>query len=161
MMQTQRKAISMLTAIMLIVIMSTVGAFIMSLSGKIIKETTNQYQKEQAVLLAKSYTELAIMTVMSNDRNATSTCIDSLDAEVGSTGSSTNGEGYNVRTRIGFIGAASEIASCADTREFGNPSAGDELNIIVDVYVEYKDIGQADPANSPWITYHRRTLQKI
>ncbi|MGC9350614.1 MAG: hypothetical protein ACP5D3_01345 [Sulfurovum sp.] len=36
-----------------------------------------------------------------------------------------------------------------------------DLSIIVDVYVEYKDIIQGNIATSPWITYHRRTLQKI
>ncbi len=157
----QRKAFSMLTAIFLILIMSTVAAFIFSLSGKIVKETTTQYQKEQAVLIAKSYTELAIMTVMANDRNGTGVCANNIDGVVGAAGSSLNGQGYQVRTRIGFIGAAGDIGSCPNTREFGNPAAGNELNIIVDVYVEYKDIGQAAPANSPWITYHRRTLQKI
>jgi len=163
MIQTQRKAFSLITAIFVIVIMATVGAFIFSISGKIVKETTDQYQKEQAVLLAKSYTEYAIMAVMSNDRNTTGVCVDTINAVVGPAGSSTNGEGYNVRTRIGFIGKADQIAVCDNTREFGSPAptSDDELNIIVDVYVEYKDITQPDPSVSPWITYHRRTLQKI
>ena len=166
MMQTQRKAFSMLTAIFIIVLMASVGAFVMSLSGKIIKTTTNLYQKEQAALLAKSYTELAIMTVMANDRNGTGTCVRDINSAAlpfgSTTGTSTNGQGFNVRTRIGFIGAASDIGTCAGTRQFGNPTAGNnELNIIVDVYVEYKDISQVNPSASPWITYHRRTLQKI
>ena len=166
MIYTKRKAFSLITAIFVILLMATVAVFIMNLSGKIVKETTSQYQKEQAVLLAKSYTELAIMTVMSNDRNGTGICVDAIDGVVGPPGASTNGQGYNVRTRIGFIGAASDIGPCAIVRKFGNPATNDELNIIVDVYVEYKDISNPnlDPAvisSTPWITYHRRTLQKI
>ena len=161
MIQTSRKAFSMITAIFMILLMSTVAIFIFNLSGKIVKETTNIYQKEQAVLIAKSYTELAIMTVMANDRNGTSVCVDSLNGVVGPAGASTNGQGYQVRTRIGYIGSTADIASCVGTRQFGNPASGNELNIIVDVYVEYKDISQATPSTSPWITYHRRTLQKI
>ena len=166
MMQTQRKAFSLITAIFIILIMATVATFILSLSGKIVKETVNLYQKEQAVLLAKSYTELAIMTVMANDRNGTGTCVRDVDAVVlpfgSTTATSINGQGYKVRTRIGFIGAASDIGPCAGVRQFGNPAGGNnELNIIVDVYVEYKDISQVNPSTSPWITYHRRTLQKI
>ncbi|MDM5271237.1 type II secretion system protein [Sulfurovum sp. zt1-1] len=162
MMKTQRKAFSLITAIFLIVLMSSIAILVMSLSGKIIKETTGQYKKEQAMLLAKSYTELAIMTVTANDRNATGNCITDINANVGSNDPTSTGEGYRVRTRISYIGAAGDIQSCADTRELDNPSVGNnELNIIVDVYVEYKDITQGDITNSPWITYHRRTLQKI
>lgn len=157
-----RRGFSMITAIFMIVLMSTVAIFIFNISAKIVKETTNVYQKEQAVLIAKSYTELAIMSVMANDRNGTATCVNSVDGIVGPVGSSINGQGYNVRTRIGYIGNATDIGSCFGVRQFGNPAAnGNELNIIVDVYVEYKDISQKTPSTSPWITYHRRTLQKI
>jgi len=161
-----RKAFSMITAIFVILIMSTVAVFIMNISGKVVKESVAQYQKEQAVLLAKSYTELAIMAVMSNDRNGTGNCVYTINGIVVPPGGTitnadTNGEGYRVRTHIGFIGANADIGSCATVRQFGNPASGNELNIIVDVYVDYKDIQQGNPANSPWITYHRRTLQKI
>jgi len=42
--QRQRKAFSMITAIFLIVIMATIGAFVTSLGGKIVATTTAQYQ---------------------------------------------------------------------------------------------------------------------
>lgn len=160
MITTNQKAFSMLVAIVVILIMGAIGAFVLNLSGKIVSETTAQYQKEQAVLLAKSYTELAIMAVMTNDR-IINDCIEDIDAVVGDEGASENGEGYQVRVRIGYIG--NNINNCAGTRRFGAPSLAspDELNIIVDVYVEYKDINQPNPNASPWITYHRRTLQKI
>ena len=56
-----RNAFSMLTAIFVIVIMATVGTFILNISGKTLKETVLQYRHEQAILYARSYTELAIM----------------------------------------------------------------------------------------------------
>lgn len=161
----QRRAFSLITAIFIIVIMATVTALVMGTAGKIVHETTAQYQKEQAVLLAKSYTEYAIMTVMSNDRIAPSNCIRDIDADIDD--SPDDGKGYRVRTRIAFIGSAAEVASCAATRTFSNAvlTAESPLNIIVDVYVEYKDINHPElattPANVPWIIYHRRTLQKI
>ena len=143
--------------------MASVAGFVMSLSGKIVQETTSAYQKEQAALLAKSYTELAIMTVMSNDRNGTGNCISDITGVVGAPGSSTNGEGYAVETRIAFIGPATDIGACYGVRQLGNPvtTTADDLNIIVDIYVRYKDINSPNPATSPWVTYHRRTLQKI
>lgn len=170
MMHRQRKAFSLLTAVFLIIIMSGISMYVMTLSGKIVNETTTQYKKEQAMLLAKSYTELAIMTTMSNDRNGTNNCITDIDANVGHNDPDGSGQGYRVRTRISYIGAQSDIQVCANTRELDYPAPldpgppiieNDELNIIVDVYVEYKDVGQEDIDNSPWITYHRRTLQKI
>ena len=157
-MYRQRKAFSLITAIFVMLLMASVGAFVMGISGKIVQETTAQYQKEQAVLLAKSYTEFAIMAVMSNDRRGTVKCISDITGVIGAAGASTNGEGYKVETRISFIGLDAEISACDDTRELGNPAISDDLNIIVDVYVRYKDINHP---TSPWISYHRRTLQKI
>lgn len=158
----QRKAFSLITAIFVIILMASVAGFVMNLSGKIVQESTALYQKEQAVLFAKSYTELAIMAVMSNDRNSTGICVSDIEAinviPAGATAGST--QGYNVETRIAFIGPNSDISSCDDTRELGNPvtASSDELNIIVDVYVKYKDLN--NPSGND-ITYHRRTLQKI
>ncbi|MFT7880514.1 MAG: type II secretion system protein [Sulfurimonas sp.] len=147
----QRKAFSLITAIFLILIMASVSMFVMSLSGKMVQGTTVQYQKEQAVILAKSYTELAIMTVMANVRDG-GTCIENIS------GVNVQG-GFNADVRIGYIGPAGEIGSCSAARQLDNPS-GNTLNIVVDTYIEYQDV--SDPrANPPWITYHRRTLQKI
>ena len=160
MMYKQRKAFSMITAIFVIVIMATVTALVMGTAGKIVQDTTSQYQKEQAILWAKSYTELAVMTVMSNDRNGTGNCIRDIDADIDNPD---DGEGYRVRTRISFIGNAGEVGSCAATRTFSNSvlTVESPLNIIVDVYVEYRDLSHPNVNSSPWITYHRRTLQKI
>ena len=67
--QQKRKAFSMITAIVVIVLMASVAVFIMNLSGKMVKETTTQYQREQAILLSKSYTEYAVMAVTANEHN--------------------------------------------------------------------------------------------
>ncbi len=158
MMYRQRKAFSLITAIFVMLLMASVGAFVMSISGKIVQETTAQYQKVQAVLLAKSYTELAIMAVMSNDRSGTGNCIDDITGIVGDTAAKVaNGEGYSVETNIAYIGQNADILSCTNTSINSNTDS-DELNIIVDVYVRYKDINHP---TSPWMSYHRRTLQKI
>ena len=154
----QRKAFSMITAIFIIILMATVAILVMNTSGKIVKETTAQYQREQAVLLAKSYTEYAIMAVTANDRNATGgNCLTDID---GSIGSPSDGEGYSIRVRIAYIGHNAEVGSCAATRIFSKAvvTPRSPLNIIVDVYVEYKD---PDNTNSPLVVYHKRTLQKI
>jgi len=154
----QRKAFSMLTAIVVIVLMASVGAFVLSLSGKMVKTTTTQFQREQAMLLAKSYTEYAIMAVMSNDANTTN-CLQTIQGN-NVIRAEANG-GFDVTVQIAYIGNGNgRINSCDGIRIFSNAvvSLNSPLNIIIDVYVKYQDL---DGGNTNWITYHKRTLQKI
>ncbi|CAA6820229.1 MAG: Unknown protein [uncultured Sulfurovum sp.] len=154
----QRKAFSMLTAVVVIVTMAVIAAFVTNLSGKTVKITTDQYRKEQAILYARSYTEYAIMAVSARDR--TMECIDDINANIqGGIGTATNqNTGYRIRLRLSYIGNAT-ITNCADTRELSitvsNPRT--PLNIIVDAYVDYRDINNMNRV----LTYHRRSLQKI
>ena len=152
-----RKAFSMITAIFVIVIMATVGALVMSTSGKIVKTTTAQYQHEQAILYAKSYTEYAIMAVTGNDRSAT--CLQTITGTIGDDLDS--GNGYRVRTHIAYIadGNSTDVSKCDNVRILSNSvsTTSTPLTIIIDAYVDYKD-----PDNTAqWRTVHRRTVQKI
>jgi len=152
-----RKAFSMITAIFLIVLMSAVAAFITNLSGKMTKETTAQYQREQSVLLAKSYTEYTIMAVTANEHN-TSNCLNNISG---------TWNGYNVDVNISYIGNGRPLpdgglhSSCRILEN--NPATYTEtpLNIVVDVFVKYKDANHPLGTSAPNITYHRRSLQKI
>jgi len=160
--KNNRKAFSMLTAIFIIVIMASVGILVMSLSGKLVKETTTQFQREQAMLLAKSYTEYAIMAVMANDRNGTTSCLQTINSD--DVIRDEDDGGFEVRVQIAYISNNSnELNSCDATRVFSDAATTvkSPLNIIVDVYVKYIDFDHHDPSNAPWITYHKRTLQKI
>ena len=159
-----RKAFSMLTAIIIIVLMSSVALLIMTMSGKLVKETTAQFQREQAILLANSYTEYAIMAVTANDR--TVNCLRTINGTMGDATMANPNNGYRIRTHIAYIGidnaAAVDdvISNCANTRRLGAVPTGSDtpLTIIVDAYVDYHDL---DTPGAPNITYHRRTVQKI
>jgi len=146
---TQRKAFSMLTAIFVILIMASVGAMVMSLSGKMVKETTTQFQREQAMLLAKSYTEYAIMAVMANGGRANN-CLNTIRAN-------NVLNNYTVNINIAYIGDNTTLgaANCTDILSKTVSTSESPLNIIVDAYVSYPD------DNGQNITYHRRSLQKI
>jgi hypothetical protein len=145
---------SMITAISMIVLMSTVAIFTTNLSSKMTKTSISQYQREQAILLANSYTEYAIMAVMGNDRNGTNTCVRTINGTFG-----TAPNGYNARIQISYIGHTSQIANCAATRQLATlPNENDPLNVIIDAYIDYQDI---DNPTGPNLTYHRRTVQKI
>ena len=143
-----RKAFSMLTAIVIIVLMATVAAFIMNLSGKMVKTTTVQFQREQAVLLAKSYTEYAVMAVTANEHNS-SNCLNSITGAYGN---------YNIQVDIAYIGDANLNGSCTNRLSTTVVTPKSPLNIIVDVFVSYPDIDNPTNVN---MTYHRRSLQKI
>ena len=164
--QKQRKAFSMVTAIFIMVLMSAVAAMVMGTSGKIIKATTAQFQREQSMLLAKSYTEYAIMAVMSNDRAGTGQCIN--DIKSNGIFNPINNGGYNARVEIAYISNGSAAAPTGDgvddvngcIRVLSDAATTPEssLNIMVDVYITYQDL---DNINNQTLTYHRRSLQKI
>ncbi|MFK5976747.1 MAG: type II secretion system protein [Sulfurovum sp.] len=158
MMKSHRKAFSMMMAILVIVMMSSLSVLVMNLSAKIGQSTYSQYQREQAILLAKSYTEYTIMAIMAHDRAVN--CLNSITGEVGGTGSSNIGQGYIVNVRISYIGDAG-VNNC--TNRLANTVVTPEsaLNAIIDVSVNYRDINNPNIANAQWIRYHKRTLQKI
>jgi len=144
-----RKAFSMLTAIVIIVLMATVAAFILNLSGKMVKGTTVQFQREQSVLLAKSYTEYAVMAVTANEHNSTG-CLNNITGTYGI---------YNVDVNISYIGNTDLAGNCR-TLSNAVTTVKSPLNVIVDVFVRYDDLDNPSPT-PPKMTYHRRSLQKI
>ena len=146
-----RNAFSMITAIFVIVLMATVAVFIMNLSGKMVKETTVQYQREQAMLLAKSYMQYAVLAATANEQNS-SACLDSISGGFG------GANGYQVDVNISYIGD-SNLASGSCTRKLSTSvTAKSPLNIVVDVFVRYPDLDHPDDLN---MTYHSRRLIKI
>jgi len=173
-----RKGFSLITAIFMIVMMATVALFVLNLAGKVTQETTTLYRQEQAALLARSYTELAVMAVIRHNRNLID-CIEDIDGAVGGlipgtagTGTVGAGSAYDVVTRIYYIG---DNLPCSETRkivnstnaamsasalvtDYNNTVGPDAIAaIIVDVSVKYKN-----PDSQTYnINYHRRTLQKI
>jgi len=163
----KRKAFSMITAIFVILLMATVAGFIMNLSGKITQETTSQYRKEQAILLAKSYTEFAIMAATAQD------CVrPTITADVGgSTDEVKQGLGYRVTVNTQYIGNNSICSNkITDGGAITTPDSKNSI-ILIDTYVEYRDPDNPHAINNVALnnddnrlgsmTYHRRTLQRL
>jgi type II secretory pathway pseudopilin PulG len=188
-----RRAFSLVTAIFVMILMASIAALVFNLSGKAVQSTALQYRQEQAALLAKSYTELAILAILNYDRETNGKCIENIDGIVQSVdigasppsgATSANGGAFEVQTRIYYIG--NNMTKCSSSRWLNNGSAittnynniagavhTDALAaVIIDVYGRYKDPnmyaayleahGTAPTTTQiPWITYHRRTIQKI
>ncbi len=159
-----REGFSLLVAIFTIVLISLVGAYIFYASSSTVKEGALQYKKEQAELLARSYTEYAVMAISANNRDGSNVCIDNINATVGP--NPQKGQGYRVRVEITYIGNKRYVDKCMHVAAKLENNDIDTLSAIIDVYVEYRDIFHPSLFNKyiylvPWQTYHRRSIQKI
>ncbi len=164
-----RKAFSMITAIFVILLLATIAMLVLNMAATTAYNTTTQYRHEQATLYAKSYTELAVMSVLDYNRTQNNNCVNNIN---GTIGNYNDGSGYEINTIISYIGNGSTIISfppCSrvlNTLSIPSVPLGSVPDIIIDVYVRYKDpehvaTSGAAGATAPDITYHRRTLQKI
>jgi len=155
-----KRGFSLLVAIFTIVLLSLVASYIFYASSTVAKIGNLQYQKEQAMLLARSYTEYAILAIQGHDRDATTNCVETISANIGS--NPNNGNGYRVRVVINYIGNSKYLTHCNNIlAELDDNNSPDTLMALIDVYVEYKDLLHFDRTNAPWITFHKRSLQKI
>ena len=156
-----KKAFSMVTAVFVIVIMASVTALIMNVTGKTIKETTQQYQKEQAALLARSYTEQALLYALHYDRTGNGSCINEVNATFGD---NVNSQVYTIQTTMQYASNITQTPAACDTLnatpwvDSATTGFNSTVSVIVDVYVSYTDFD--DPTNRN-ITFHKRTLQKL
>jgi len=153
-----RAGFSMVTAIFVIFIMASLTALIMNVTSKTVKATTQQYQKEQASLLARSYTELAMLYAINYDRNGNNNCIQDINASFGDTENL-----YTIQTHLQYIGNSELLPNCGTlltpTWSVANPTGFDSaISIVIDVFIKYKDF---DDPNGRDITFHRRTVQKL
>lgn len=152
-----RKAFSLITAIFIMILMASLAVFILNISAKSVKATVVTYKKEQAALYAKSYTELAVMAATANDSNVTN-CAETITGSVGADPDA--GIGYKIETKIAYIG--NDLACTpGNILNATNIITPDTLYIIVDTYVRYRPGIDIDAGSSRWVTYHRRTLQKL
>jgi len=169
-----KKAFSMVTAIFTMVIMASVTSLIMNITGKTIHETSAQYQKEQAALLARSYTELAILYAIHKDR--TTGCINTINAKFGESIAGDYDAQYEITLKIQYAGNQTNVppANCSEIigtdgnwADSGNNGFDATVSLLVDVYVRYKDINHPlnnngnTPNDDVVKTFHRRTLQRI
>ena len=149
-----KKGFSLLTAIMFIVLIATIGALALRFSTQTTKETSDVYLKAQAELLAMSATEYAILALSAH--NHAVNCLDTITATY-------NGI-FNINIELSYIGRNRALggnlppAGAACTRVLANNIAttDSDFTVVVDTYVET----QANVTTEP-IRIHRRTLQKL
>jgi len=142
-----RKGFSLITAIIILVIISTLMVLMFSLSSQTVKQTGDIYLKEQTQLLARSATEYAILAISGHERNATSKCVENINMQYPATNPQ-----YDINVSIYYIG---KNLPCSSSHILDNNISTADSNgtVIIDTVVTYLQ------SNEP-IRYHRRTIQK-
>jgi len=159
-----KKAFSMVTAIFVLIIMATVSSLIMNVTSKTVKATTLQYQKEQAQLLARSYTELAMLNLIYTDRNMNCITVLPQPGQAPIHFGAAGDDGYDITINVHYIGNNTLIpAACGAARITpgwinNNNGFPKTVSVVIDTYITYRDFD--DPEHRD-ITFHKRTIQKL
>ncbi|WP_345993305.1 hypothetical protein [Sulfurimonas sp. HSL-1716] len=145
---SKRGGFAMIMAIILIVVLTTIMALTLSLTSQTTKQTSDLYLREQAVLLAKSAAELALLKVSGWNR-ATSGCLTSVNAVY----PSTTNKIFDINVTMKYIGLG-----CGGSADYIPAIVTPESNgtVLMDVTVTSDPGVSTEP-----IRYFRRTLQKL
>ncbi|MDX1808041.1 MAG: type II secretion system protein [Sulfurospirillaceae bacterium] len=144
-----RKGFSLITAIIFLFVVATLATLALSLSTQSAKQTTDDYLKIEAELLAKSGTEFALLALSGHDFN-TSGCLNSIDIKYPSTVNYT----HDINMSIMYIGNGLPI-SCNDILNNTISTPDSNRTVIIDTTVT------TNPTiSTEQIRIHRRTIQK-
>lgn len=148
----KKRGFGIITAIVLLVLIATVGAMIISIAAMSSKKATDDYLHVQAEMLARSATEFAVMRIQGFNRTINNNCLETLTITAAPfTAKVTINYLFNAATDAALTGCANKLITAA-------PYVQDvDLNgmAIIDVVVTTKDGTTTEP-----IRIHKRTLQK-
>jgi uncharacterized membrane protein len=142
-----RKAFGLITAIMFIVLVATIGALALSFSTQTNKQVVDVYLRAQAELLLRSATEYALLAISGNDR--TIKCLNKVEAKY---------QDFDISVKIQYIIATGKTYNGCDILADNIQTENSDVTVLLDTIVEIPKgkIGM----NSEPIRLHRRTLQK-
>ena len=144
-----KKGFSLLTAVLFLVVIATLSMIALSLSTQSAKQTTDDYLKVQAELLAKSGTEFALLAMSGHDYN--SSCLNNINI--------TYNKQFDVNISIMYIGSG---LPCIPSHILDNHIKTPDSNrtVIIDTFVSIKPQLVTDGVITEQIRLHRRTIQK-
>jgi len=152
----RKKGFGLITAIVLLVLISTVAMMILSITTTSSKKATDDYLRIQAEMLSRSATEFAIMRVQGFDRSG-GNCLENLDITA---------TPFDINVTINYLFNGNKPVNCADSNVWASaettPLVDPDLSgtVIMDVVVtEHMDGSPADWNKEP-IRIHKRTIQK-
>lgn len=143
-----RKGFGLITAIIILITVSTLMALMMSLSSTSVKVTMDLYLKEQAELIARSATEYALLAISGHDNSQN--CIQNINMNYPSSSPT-----HEANVTIWYIGSG--ITNCSNVLANDINTSESNLTVIIDTVVS---VNQANTQITEPIRIHRRTIQK-
>lgn len=143
-----KKGFSLLTAILFLVVISTISILALSLSTQSAKQTTDNYLKIQAELIAKSATEFALLAM--SGHNYSLNCLETISIKYPETTNYT----HEANVSIMYIGNG---LTCNTSHILDDNVTTTDSNrtVIIDTIVTTNPAITTEP-----IRIHRRTIQK-
>lgn len=146
-----RKGFSMLTAIIFMVLVATLGALSLSLSTSSVKQTSDIYLREQAELLVQSATEYALLAISGHNFNTN--CLNIIHATYPTNGAD---KLFDINISLYYMGNNLPTGCQTLTGNLNNIDTNDSnLTVIIDTIVTSSSDISLEP-----IRIHRRTIQK-
>lgn len=144
-----RKGFSLITAIVFMILVATLGALALSLSTTSVKQTSDLYLREQAEVLVQSATEYALLAISGHTR--TTDCLNHIDTNF------TNGTNglFNINISLYYIGNGLAALNCNRFSDDNISTSESNLTVIIDTVVTSASGVSTEP-----IRLHRRTIQK-
>lgn len=153
----KRSGFAMITAIIVVLIISTIMALSLALTAETSKRTADLYLYEQAVLYSKSAAELTLLDIAQNG------CINSKNITFNDVGGNPLFDA-NVTMQYLYTGVATNAAGTVTCTPY-NPTAPIYIatpeqngSVLMDITVSVRD--DANISAEP-IHYFRRTIQKL
>jgi len=150
-----RRGFGLITAIIILVVVSTLMSLMISLSATSVKQTTDIFFKEQAELLARGAVEFGLLAISGHENNVS--CVENINITYPSANQPTHEA--NLTMYYIFDRVATPVVNCGtshtlDTNIDTNKS---NLTVMIDVRVSVRQ--DATGISEP-IVIHRRTIQK-
>jgi len=146
-----RKGFSLITAIVFMILVATLGALALSLSTTSVKQTSDLYLREQAELLALSATEYALLSISAHNFNTN--CLNTINSTYTADGTTTL---FDINISLYYLGNGLPANCSTFSGNLSNIDTNDSnRTVIIDTIVSSSTGVSSEP-----IRYHRRTIQK-
>ena len=145
-----RRGFSMITAIVFMILVATLGALAISLSNLSTKQTSDLYLREQAELLAQGATEYALLAISGHD--FTANCLNTINSTYTQDGATIL---FDISVTLYYLGNGLPANCSTLTNDLNNTVTNDSnRTVIIDTFVTDRNLS-TEP-----IRIHRRTIQK-
>ena len=142
-----RKGFGLITAIIILVVVSTLMSLMISLSSSSVKQTSDLYFKEQAELLARSAVEYGLLAISGHENNVS--CVENVNL--------TYGAAYDMNLSLYYIYDKHPTPLCTHILANNIDTNKSNITTMIDVRVT---VNQGITGITEPIVIHRRTIQK-